>query len=219
MLVVRLFPRWFELRQQYGNPAQDTGAYPAVAGDSAPRDGTVIQNNKTRGFMSLNLDPNGAIYKYAVEMGYSNPDAMSDGQLQRVILDMAGALPSLPPSPFNPQPLTPAQQQQVLDRQAANDLVSKIGVVMETTASAFQRANDERWVRIVANMHAVIPGPPDIAAVQEYDRLQTLLSHLWDYLGGVTGWAGNIGQAGHESEDVLIATLKAQWPDADAAVH
>lgn len=172
---------------------------------------------------SVQLDPNGPIYQHAQQMGFVDPDKMSDAQLQEVVLDLAGALPPVPVSPFS----LPASDDEAKRRAArradlstAIDLATEVGAAMKRTFAAFQAANDARFQRIVANLHALIPAPPDTAGDTEYARLERLLAQLHLYLAAITpGWTGNIGQQNHESKEALLARLKMAYPDADAAVN
>lgn len=165
----------------------------------------------------LSLDPNGPIFKHAVLMGYSDPQHMSDAQLQNVVLDMAGLLTPPGPSPFTHN-ATDSELAQIADRKYASDLVDKVGAAMRTTDALFSAAKDKRWKRQISNLTLKIP-VVDVPADQEFDRLEVLQKNLWQYLADVVpGWTGGIGQPNHETREALVSRLKGLFPDADAVV-
>lgn len=170
----------------------------------------------------LTLDPNGAIFKAAVALGYSNPDAMSEGQLMRAVEAASGSLPPLPLSPFTQETddFKARAVQDAADRSFAINLITKVSTAMAATYAAFLKVNTIRFNRIITNIHLIVPGPPDTASDIEYARLSTLSSNLFLYGEAVSpGWTGNIGLLGHETQETLLARLKSTYPDADAVVN
>ncbi len=170
----------------------------------------------------MTLDPNGPIYKAAIALGYSNPDAMSEGQLERAALAASGALPPPPISPFTQETddFKARAIADAADRAFAVTLATKVAAAMKATFASFQTANDVRFQHIIANLTALVPGPPDTAGDMEYDRLSSLLESLHLYLAAVTpGWTGNIGQPNHLTQADLLAHLKSVYPFTDAAVN
>ncbi len=172
--------------------------------------------------MTLALDPNGSIYKAAKALGFNDPDAMSEWQLEEAVLLSSGALPPPPLSPFTQQTddFKARAIADAADRAFAIKLATRVTAAMGAAFTAFQNANDVRFKHIVDNLHSLVPGPPDTAADIEYDRLANLNRNLFLYLQAITpGWTGNIGLPGHETQAVLLERLKTSWPDADAAVN
>lgn len=99
----------------------------------------------------LNLDPQSDIYRQAITLGYANPNAMSKGQLLRVMQALTGTLPVVAPSPFQPVPM-PGELQQIADHKVAGDLIFKVGAAMTRTSGAAQDLSTAKWEVLVAGV-------------------------------------------------------------------
>ncbi len=124
-------------------------------------------------------------------------------------------------TPFDPQPLTAEQQQQVNDRKWGDVFIGKISVeigkVVTQEAQVYQK-----WAEEVkfGQFHPAID--VDVNQLQatagEYHRLFQLQSDLYNYLNGVIGWVGGIGQPNHPTSTELVEQLAQNYPDAAAVV-
>ncbi|HXI68335.1 MAG TPA: hypothetical protein VNH41_10370 [Steroidobacteraceae bacterium] len=105
-------------------------------------------------------------------------------------------------SPFDPKPLTPAQQAQVDERkQAAAQLVFVDQII--AMAAREEQALTAEWTQAVVISQA--PLAPfdqqnvtrllDLSARTYHER--DVLRNLRSYRGAVTGWAAGIGQPNH----------------------
>ncbi len=172
--------------------------------------------------MTLALDPNGPIYKAAKALGFNDPDAMSEGQLEEAVLLSRGALPPPPLSPFTQETedFKARAIADAADRTFAINLAIKIAAAMKTAFTEFQDANTVRFNNNMQNLHLPVAPTQPPSVVQNYNRLQALNADLFLYLEAVTpGWTGNIGLPNHETQAVLLERLKSSYPDADAAVN
>lgn len=170
----------------------------------------------------MQLDPNGAIYKAAIAIGYHDPNTMSEAQLASAVLASENALPSPPTSPFT-QETDDFKKRAVADaadRAFAINLATRVADAMRKAVAAFQDANTARFNRIIDNLHRTPAQPEPTSASVEWDRLNTLNRDLFLYGEAVSpGWTGNIGQSNHKTQAELLAQLKSEYPDADAAVN
>ena len=102
-------------------------------------------------------------------------------------------------TPFDPQPLTPAQQQQIADRAAASLVLAEIDQDI-ADVNAHLNALYGAWSS--ASGPAIDPLAFDAIArrnslAADYYKTHNLLNALLVYRGTVLGWKLNAGQPNH----------------------
>jgi hypothetical protein len=124
-------------------------------------------------------------------------------------------------SPFDPQALTPAQQQQVADNASGKQLVKLVLNAMLKAKAEFAAA---QAVSIELTHQAQIKEAEEvdvnglIAQEEKYMALQDLVRNLGYYLGGAQGWRFGVGQPKHETFGELQTRLAGLYPDANAYI-
>lgn len=105
-------------------------------------------------------------------------------------------------TPFDPQPLTPAQRAQVAQHQQAAAQVAFVDQLI-ATATKEEQALTAEWQKAVDISQKPL-APFDQANVTRLLDLSSrtyhereVLRNLRGYRGAVTGWAGGIGQPNH----------------------
>jgi hypothetical protein len=104
--------------------------------------------------------------------------------------------------PFNPQPLTPAQQEQVNQRIQASAKLGEINQDIQDAKTQLAHLYD-LWVGFSnlpnqSPLDTNVPNKEKTAA--DYWATHTLINKLVDYYGNVLGWKLNIGQPNHPPE-------------------
>src|SRR6266446_8498678 len=113
-------------------------------------------------------------------------------------------------TPFDPQPLTAAQQKQVEDNIAGNKLIGK--VLSELAEAKVLFGKDEALSAALTKLAVTLPAiSVDVSGLikqeADYQKDQDLVRNLGLYLQAVQGWRAGIGQPGHETFDQLKARL------------
>ena len=103
-------------------------------------------------------------------------------------------------TPFDPSPLTPAQQKQVDDRAAATAAIAAVTADIEDTKIQLSELYDA-WFALSQPLPAQPPTDPKIPDRNHVAALwystHTQLEKLLEYRGALLGWRIGIGQPNH----------------------
>ena len=106
-------------------------------------------------------------------------------------------------TPFDPQPLTPAQQQEVADRAKATGALAVVDVDIADTKAQLTHIYDA-WVAASQPLPAQPPNDPKIplreSLASQYWYMHSVLEILIKYPGDVLGWKLNAGQPNHPKD-------------------
>jgi len=112
-------------------------------------------------------------------------------------------------TPFDSQPLTPAQQQEVIDRAKATAVLSIVNVDIADTKAQLGFIYDA-WVAASQPLPAQPPLDPKIplreSLAAQYWYMHDVLNALIAYRGAVLGWKLNAGQPNHP-KDMPVLTI------------
>lgn len=124
-------------------------------------------------------------------------------------------------TPFDPQPLTAVQQQQVVDNASANALI-KATLAALAQAKVDFTAIEAQSIKLTheAQVKPVIDVDVEGLLVQEekYIKAQDLIRNLGYFLGAVQGWRIGIGQPNHLTFEQLKNQLNQVYLDVAATL-
>lgn len=104
------------------------------------------------------------------------------------------------PTPFDPQPLTPVQQKQIADREAATEAIELVDQHIVDVKTQLQELSDA-WYMFSQPLPAQSPLDPKIPARENvaamWYKAFDLLNKLLSYRDALVGWKIGVGQPNH----------------------